>query len=186
MYEYVTVSASSYDPASLATKLNEKSAQGWDVVAIVPTGGDVTAFLRRAGGASDNGAAASESAAPSMWQPSETQNAMPAEPAAAPAAAAPAAAPAEPDPVSEPAGWGMAPESSEAPRASTAPTTVIQTATPYQATSATPAAAASAPSVPAGWYADPAGRFDLRYWDGGKWTEHVARGGQQYTDPPVA
>jgi hypothetical protein len=42
------------------------------------------------------------------------------------------------------------------------------------------------PAVPAGWYADPAGRFELRYWDGGTWTEHVSRAGQQYTDPPVA
>jgi hypothetical protein len=40
--------------------------------------------------------------------------------------------------------------------------------------------------VPAGWYADPAGRFELRYWDGSTWTEHVSRSGQQFTDPPVA
>jgi hypothetical protein len=26
----------------------------------------------------------------------------------------------------------------------------------------------------------------LRYWDGDKWTEYVSRGGQQFTDPPVA
>ena len=45
---------------------------------------------------------------------------------------------------------------------------------------------AAAPAVPAGWYADPAGRFELRYWDGSTWTEHVSRAGQQYTDPPVA
>ena len=44
----------------------------------------------------------------------------------------------------------------------------------------------STPAVPAGWYADPAGRFELRYWDGSAWTEHVSRAGQQYTDPPVA
>ena len=41
-------------------------------------------------------------------------------------------------------------------------------------------------TVPAGWYADPSGRFELRYWDGSAWTEHVSRAGQQYTDPPVA
>ena len=41
-------------------------------------------------------------------------------------------------------------------------------------------------TVPAGWYADPSGRFELRYWDGHAWTEHVSRAGQQYTDPPVA
>ena len=44
----------------------------------------------------------------------------------------------------------------------------------------------SAPKVPAAWYADPSGRYELRYWDGNEWTEHVARGGQQFVDPPVA
>ena len=43
--EFASVSASSYDPAALAAKLTEKSAEGWTVVSIVPTGGDVTAFL---------------------------------------------------------------------------------------------------------------------------------------------
>jgi len=42
------------------------------------------------------------------------------------------------------------------------------------------------PSVPAAWYKDPSGRYELRYWNGTAWTEHVARGGQQFTDPPVA
>ena len=41
-------------------------------------------------------------------------------------------------------------------------------------------------TVPAAWYADPSGRFELRYWNGKEWTEHVARSGQQFTDPPVA
>lgn len=44
----------------------------------------------------------------------------------------------------------------------------------------------SSPKVPAAWYADPSGRYELRYWDGNEWTEHVARGGQQFVDPPVA
>jgi serine/threonine kinase PknH len=35
-----------------------------------------------------------------------------------------------------------------------------------------------------GWYADPTGRYEMRYWDGTRWTEHVGRGGQQFTDPP--
>jgi hypothetical protein len=50
------------------------------------------------------------------------------------------------------------------------------------------AASSAAPesSVPAGWYADPSGRYELRYWDGNAWTEHVSRAGQQFTDPPVA
>ena len=48
------------------------------------------------------------------------------------------------------------------------------------------AAPATSGAAPAAWYADPSGRFELRYWDGKEWTEHVARGGQQFTDPPVA
>ncbi len=35
----------------------------------------------------------------------------------------------------------------------------------------------------AGWYGDPSGAFELRYWDGGRWTEHVATGGVQSTSP---
>lgn len=38
-------------------------------------------------------------------------------------------------------------------------------------------------TAPAGWYADPVGRFEHRYWDGSEWTEHVARGGQTDRDP---
>lgn len=34
-----------------------------------------------------------------------------------------------------------------------------------------------------GWLRDPTGRFAQRYWDGEQWTEHVARGGLQGTDP---
>lgn len=35
------------------------------------------------------------------------------------------------------------------------------------------------------WYPDPFGRFEMRYFDGTQWTEHVANGGQQASDPPV-
>lgn len=60
------------------------------------------------------------------------------------------------------------------------------------AVASTPAVATTAASsvgssnAPAAWYADPSGRYELRYWDGSEWTEHVARGGQQFVDPPVA
>jgi hypothetical protein len=146
MLEFTTVSASSYDPSVLATKLNEKSAEGWSIVSIVSTGGDITAFLSRAA------SAGSATATPAVE--------------AAPAAAA------------EPAGWAIAPE--PAPAAQPEPTPAVQP-------QAAPAAAAPAtPAVPANWYADPSGRFELRYWDGNAWTEHVSRAGQQYTDPPVA
>ena len=34
--------------------------------------------------------------------------------------------------------------------------------------------AAPGPAAPAGWYADPADRDKLRYWDGAAWTSHVS------------
>ncbi|MDQ3946966.1 MAG: DUF2510 domain-containing protein [Actinomycetota bacterium] len=34
----------------------------------------------------------------------------------------------------------------------------------------------------ANWYPDPSGRHELRYWDGERWTEHVADHGRQSTD----
>lgn len=44
--------------------------------------------------------------------------------------------------------------------------------------------AALAPmSAPAGWHADPTARFELRYWDGARWTEHVSTSGNTATDP---
>jgi uncharacterized protein YxjI len=41
-------------------------------------------------------------------------------------------------------------------------------------------------STPADWYPDPNGRFELRYWNGNAWTDHVSTGGQQSTDPVTA
>lgn len=35
------------------------------------------------------------------------------------------------------------------------------------------------PSSPAQWATDPYGRFELRYWDGTRWTEHVSSRGVQ-------
>ena len=40
--------------------------------------------------------------------------------------------------------------------------------------------------APANWHPDPFGRHELRYWDGGQWTHHVASRGRQGIDPPVA
>lgn len=37
----------------------------------------------------------------------------------------------------------------------------------------------------AGWYPDPLGRYELRYWDGGAWTAHVSTGGQTSMDEPT-
>ncbi|WP_375500096.1 phospholipid scramblase-related protein [uncultured Jatrophihabitans sp.] len=41
-------------------------------------------------------------------------------------------------------------------------------------------------STPAGWYADPAGRHEKRYFDGQQWTEHVNSHGRAGIDPPGA
>lgn len=38
-------------------------------------------------------------------------------------------------------------------------------------------------SAPAGWYPDPTSRFEVRYWSGDVWTEHVVRDGVQTIDP---
>jgi Protein of unknown function (DUF2510) len=221
MQEFETISASSYDPSALAAKLTAKAAEGWSVVAIVPTGGDVTAFLSRGGASTAHSTEAATTAAVVAAVPVETASSS--EVAAAetePVAETPAEAAVEtPTAVGEPSGWALAPEPATPSIAETTtvqPTTTYEPSPSYQpstsyepsvpdtsfqptlggvgAASPAPAAApvtpepapAAAPAVPAGWYADPAGRFELRYWDGGTWTEHVSRAGQQFTDPPVA
>jgi hypothetical protein len=154
MFEYASVSASSYDVTSLVSKVNEQAAAGWELVSIVPTGTEITAFLKRA---STNGGAGAG--------------------AAAGAAAAGA--------VAEPAGWGAEPEPEPTdiqPETVQASDTSFIEATSQQA----PVTATAATATPAGWYPDPSGRYEMRYWDGDKWTEHVSRQGQTYTDPPVA
>jgi hypothetical protein len=35
-----------------------------------------------------------------------------------------------------------------------------------------------------GWYRDPFGRFEGRYWNGNAWTSNVASGGRTYEDDP--
>ena len=214
MQEFESISASSYDPSALATKLTAKAADGWSVVAIVPTGGDVTAFVSREKTGTDEPPKPTETSEPAKAKVEEEASSL-----VLPAKAEPASDP-EPEPkpdpkpeaVSEPSGWAIAPEpatpstpSTTAPEAATPsqPAVTVQPGASYQPAAtpsfepgaATPAAAApapaapepaAAPAVPAGWYADPAGRFELRYWDGSTWTEHVSRSGQQFTDPPVA
>jgi hypothetical protein len=74
-----------------------------------------------------------------------------------------------------------------AQRATAAPTVSASTPAVSADTGYAAAATTSAsPTVPAAWYKDPSGRYEMRYWNGNAWTEHVARGGQQFTDPPVA
>ena len=165
MQEFSTASASAKDPAALAATLNQKSADGWNVVSIVTTTTEVTAFLSRE---TSSAPAATSSSAATMSSSAATSGFTPL---------------AGSTPVAEPAGWAVAPE--PAPAAS-APAAASPAAMAPISTPAYQPAAAATPAVPAGWYADPAGRFDLRYWDGGAWTEHVSRAGQQYTDSPTA
>ncbi len=44
------------------------------------------------------------------------------------------------------------------------------------------AAAASAAAPPSGWYPDPSGRHEQRYWHDGRWTEQVGDGGRRSVD----
>ena len=113
---------------------------------------------------------------------------IPTESAATPSAADDAAAA-----IAEPAGWAVAPDNDVAELAAQvgADDAATDTAAAGMADSSDQAVdaadgSAAESSVPAGWYADPSGRYELRYWDGGAWTEHVSRAGQQFTDPPVA
>ena len=39
------------------------------------------------------------------------------------------------------------------------------------------------PLLDEGWYPDPTGRYEARYWDGQKWTKHVSHYGAVGTDP---
>ncbi len=54
------------------------------------------------------------------------------------------------------------------------------------ASSSAPTAAATSATAPAqaapAWYQDPTGRFEQRYWDGARWTDHVSTGGKPTVD----
>ena len=194
MQEFSTVSASAYDAESLTNQLNAKSADGWDVVSIVSAGSNVVAYLSRE---SSGEVAAEAAAAGTSEEVAEAEEAADTD-----------------SPVEEPSGWAVAaadqasadPTPSDAAVVATAAVAAdvatadvedaevaaaeVEAAEVEVADVATvddAAVAAEAESaVPAGWYSDPSSRFELRYWDGAAWTEHVSRAGQQYTDPPVA
>lgn len=70
------------------------------------------------------------------------------------------------------------------------PAPVRPVAAPPPPAPAPAAPAPSAPTAPAGtgpgspgWAADPYGRHQWRYWDGTRWTDQVADGSTQSTDP---
>ena len=171
MQEFSSVTASSYDAESLAPLLNEKAADGWSVVSIVAAGTNIVAYLQRD----------ADSASPAADETPAAESPVIEEPAADDPFVAVEDAPAATD---EPAGWATAPEETgEASVAALATQVSEPEPEPEPVAEAAPAAESA---VPAGWYADPSGRFELRYWDGNAWTEHVSRAGQQFTDPPVA
>ena len=280
MFEYSSVSASSYDPAALVAKLNEAAAEGWDVVSIVPTGGDVSAFLRREGCTSEDEISAEdgmveavlaeeavldeelaeEACSTRSWPKKRrcSTRSWPRKPFSRRAggrcgreewSAGDTAAAGRPGrrrsrsvrrrrdhrgrggrsgrghrgapgrgrrPVEEPAGWAVAPEpppadtttdsadghgrrdprrGRRARRSSRWPSPCRWRRNPWPSRPrprppsplrSRPARAARRPSPRrrAGTRIRPT-RYELRYWDGTQWTEHVARQGQQFTDPPV-
>ena len=59
-------------------------------------------------------------------------------------------------------------------------------APPSPALAPPPPAAPAAPATPAGWFADPGRIHEHRYWDGTRWTEHVANAGVSAVDPPAS
>ena len=138
MLEYAALTSA--DPSELARLMTERSAQGWEILQIVSTGSQVTAFVRRAAISGNNTAAT----------PTPAANPTP-------------STPSNPTPVSQPAA-------------------TVASSNPVTATSSSVGDAVA----PAAWYPDPSGRYELRYWNGSAWTEHVSRSGQQFTDPPVA
>jgi len=190
MYEFDSVSVSSFEAAELAATLTAKSAEGWDVAGIVTAGSDVVAYLRRS-------TAPDAKEDPAIAMPvTEDPPTDPAPPAETPVAEESEPAPSASDLLvtdtssvtgsaaeTGTAGWGATGTGSTAGGWGSESTGSWGGAQPA---TAPPVAQPQTPAVPAGWYADPAGRFELRYWDGGAWTEHVSRAGQQYTDPPVA
>jgi hypothetical protein len=203
MYDFESVSVSSYEAASLAATLTEKSAEGWEVVAIVNAGSDVVAYLKRSNepetpteadstaitdGTSntlETATVAGTSAAADLLTPTSVSS----EPRVPAADTTPAETPAAAiSTTSSPeggTGWGAGTDTAASSAAGSGWSGSSDSSS-WSGSAQQQATPPATPSVPAGWYADPAGRFELRYWDGTAWTEHVSRAGQQYTDPPVA
>lgn len=63
----------------------------------------------------------------------------------------------------------------------TAPSSASSAQTASAASTTSASSAASAQVAPA-WYADPTGRYEQRYWDGARWTDHVSTGGTPTVD----
>jgi hypothetical protein len=213
MQEFSSISVSSYEAGALADRLTDQSRAGWTVVSIVPTGSTITAYLCRDGDGQGDGSGGDHGHTEPTSRESTPEPMIPdATPAHVPAASEPDP---EPVAANEAAGWGsgsdvimpeaahdVAPSIPTVADVSPEPAPMPAAAEPIYVPEPEPqpepepepvavtetavAETAAAGAAPAGWYADPSSRFELRYWDGGQWTEHVSRSGQQYTDPPVA
>lgn len=72
----------------------------------------------------------------------------------------------------------------EAKTAREAPQAPVTAWGPYGVAGGQAPAVSTGPAT--GWYRDPLGRFELRYWNGADWTEHVSSGGAPATDPVPA
>ena len=207
MQEFSSVIASSYDAESLAPMLTDKAAEGWSVVSIVSAGTNVIAYLTRGGGGEQPVVTAPATIVGASDVSTEVADDASDHgvPIAADAGAIDDATITTPDPepivetTPEPANSGGATTAlagglggdTAAPVETNDETTTesVAGAAEHAGAGAGSAEAAATPApadVPAGWYADPSERYELRYWDGAAWTEHVSRAGQQYTDPPVA
>jgi hypothetical protein len=198
MQEFSSVTASSYDADALTPLLNGKAAEGWTVVSIVSAGTNIVAYLSRESDESAGAVVVGDAFADDTIADVAVADAVidvpvveatPTETVAESAAPyVPAAAVAATTATDEAAGWATAPAETTSTADDSATAPAAQVADEPAAVVAAPAepAPVAEPTVPAGWYADPSGRFELRYWDGTAWTEHVSRAGQQFTDPPVA
>ena len=79
------------------------------------------------------------------------------------------------------------PPVSDGPPVSGFPSAATQTRALPVAVEAPIAIAPPEPKTPPplfGWYPDPSGKHQFRYWDGRHWSEHVANGGVAAIDPP--
>ena len=116
---------------------------------------------------------------PSVPMPSVPMTSLPAPTLAQPTLPAPN----EPSPT-QPSPTQPTPAPSDVPVASPGDRDVMA---PPPAAPALPDPLVPAPPPPgssAEWRPDPFSRFELRYWDGFGWTEHVHGNGRQTTDPP--
>ena len=80
-------------------------------------------------------------------------------------------------------GWGSGPASGPHGDANSASFTPTEVVAPPKPDAETPAGGYK---IPPGWFPDPTGRFDQRYWSGTTWTEHVTKDGVPSSDAPPA